>query len=82
MTTRPVAWHQECRTNAARTLAERRQKLEREMDILAEQEELLFFYGKQIESAIEEGKEGFDRDKYLKNRHQSRSVASRSGEKS
>lgn len=60
-----ISWHMECLSNRYRAAAEkaaRIKKLELEMERLNEEND---FYRSQIDTAWTEGKDSFDRDKYL-----------------
>ncbi len=59
-----IAWHQNCFKRRANGLAENRERLESSMEALERHENEHSFYSAQIELAIKEGKDGFDRERY------------------
>jgi len=62
----PISWHQNnlrCWKSSQEKLLSRIQKLEHEA---AENIKYIMHYSMQIDSAIKEGKDGFDIDKYKK----------------
>ena len=65
---RPLSWHIECYTNNVIAVRNRQLRIESDLARLAADQTCVEAYKHQIETAIAEGKGGFDRDKYLLNR--------------
>ncbi|MBT5269779.1 MAG: hypothetical protein HOL70_10085 [Candidatus Marinimicrobia bacterium] len=66
-----IEWHKQCLRNRLRTISEKRDQLLRMETELERVTEGSGLYAKQIDLAIKEGKDGFDRDKYAVKRFDS-----------
>jgi hypothetical protein len=60
----PISWHQECLSNWRAKSFSDRVNAEHRLAIIAEQEQRIAEYEAQIQLAITEGKESFDRERY------------------
>ena len=64
----PIEWHEESLANMKAYYLKRVEQFKREEKGLIETEESIKFYEAQIDKAKEQKKDGFDSEKFLKNR--------------
>jgi 3-isopropylmalate dehydratase small subunit len=63
-----VKWHENCLKNQRSHVAHLRQEVERMMKDVERQEAEVAFYDLQVETAKTQKKDGFDREKFLKDK--------------
>lgn len=60
-----IKWHVECYLNHSASIARDEAQLRERLATIEKEREELAFYNKQIESARNEGRDGFDRYRYM-----------------
>lgn len=65
----PIKWHQECYTDSLNYYLKERYLLDQKLKNIERAEKSLEFYRKQINTAIREKKEGFNRKSYLREKN-------------